>query len=63
MLGFLLGVSLSINALIIFLYKKDIIIFSLKKGPSLDDDEIDNKDEYKDFTKDDKIDFSNLLRR
>lgn len=66
MIGFVLGVSITLNVvfiigIVIFLSVKNNVANKFVK--SLEDDEIINQDEVKDFMKDEKVDFSSLLRR
>lgn len=70
MLSFLFGISLTLNIITVIGL---IIYFSVKTRSSnkmfdnfidnLETDEVDNKEIANDFMKDDKVDFSNLLKR
>lgn len=67
MLGFILGISITINivlviAIIIYLNVKNKA-FSVFIEKDLQEDAIVDKKEADDFFKDDKLDFSNLLRK
>lgn len=70
MLGFILGISITINivlviAIIIYLNVKNKSFSYLGSSivKDLEEDEIVDKKEADDFFKDDKLDFSNLLRK
>lgn len=67
MLGFILGISITINvvlviAIIIYLNVKNKS-FSVFIEKDLHDDAIVDKKEADDFFKEDKLDFSSLLRK
>lgn len=69
MLGFVLGVSITLNvigiiAIIIYLSVKNKVVnkFNSKFVNSLESEEIDNKEDVKDFMKNDDIDFSSMWR-
>ena len=69
MLGFILGISITLNvisviAIIIYLSVKNKVVnkFNSKFVNSLESEEIDNKEDVKDFMKNDDIDFSSMWR-
>lgn len=66
MISFVLGISITLNivfviGIIIFLSVRSKL--TNKFTSSLLDEEIDNKEEVKDFMKNDEIDFSSMFRR